>query len=98
MTLAEQVTAVADSAWIGKVTQALTKAAVAVMAEADTVDNHDLRVAYAKAVLGNPEVAGQIATYAVSTNTGISSTATATDNDIEFTVNSMFDAFAGVAN
>lgn len=96
MTLAEQVTQLADTAYVGRIRQALVKAAVAVMAEAANTTGHELRVAYARAVLGAPDDAGILAARAVVTNAGLDGTDT--DNDIEFTVNSMFNALAGVAN
>ena len=94
MTLSEQLTWTADAANIAKVRQLLCKAALAIAAEDPTPANHDLRSAYAFAVLGNPEAAAAIAVFAVATNPGL--TATPTDNDLEFTVNSMVNAFAGV--
>lgn len=96
MTLAEQVTALNDAAFIGKIRQALVKAAIAVMAEAANTEGHELRVAYAWAVLGAPDDAGTLAARAVVTNAALVGTG-ATDNDIEFTVNSMFNAFSGVS-
>lgn len=95
MTLAEQLTWAADADNIAKVRQLLCKAAVAVMAESAATAGHDIRVAYAQAVLGNPAAAGQAYVYAVATNSGL--TTTPSDNDLEFTVNSMFNAFAGYA-
>ena len=95
MTLTEQVTAMSDAEFVGRVTQATILAAIAVMAEsADTV-GHSIRTAYANAVLAAPTVAGGAMARGVVTNAGIASTA-ASDSDIQFTVNSMINAFAGV--
>lgn len=95
MTLAEQITWAADSDNIAKVRQLLAKASVAIMAESAATAGHDVRVAYALAVLGNPTAAGAAYTVSVATNSGL--TTTPSDADLEFTVNSMFNAFAGYA-
>ena len=95
MTLTEQITwlGVADN--VSHVRQCLCKAAVAVAAEdASATAHHATRSAYAFAVLGNPTAAGTAAAFAVATNPGL--TTTPSDSDLEFTVNSMFNALAGV--
>lgn len=94
MTLAEQLTWTADADNISKVRQLLCKAAVAICAEEAATANHQTRVAYSLAVLGNPEAAAKAAVFPVATNVGL--TATPSDSDIEFTINSMVNAFAGV--
>ena len=73
----------------------LKKAAIAVMAEALVTAGHTERAAYAKKVLdGDANVLE--ATQAVVTNATIETNGLASsDNDLEFTVNSMFSAFAG---
>ena len=76
----------------------LQKAALNVMAESDATANHADRVTYAQKVL-----AGQASVYevtiGVTTNATVSANiaaGTATnDGDLEYCVNSMFDAFAG---
>lgn len=86
----------------------MQRAAIAVMAEAPEHANHADRVAYARRVLdvtGSTGMAASIAEYAIAvvTNSTIAATIAAnplnqaaiSDNDLEFTVNSMFDAFAG---
>jgi len=92
--------------FLGRVTIALLTAAIAVMAEDNTTTNHALRVTYAKKVLDDPDTYVRNAAKAVVTNVAISAsfdkdnthyTTTATDNDIQFTVNSMFDALSGVS-
>jgi hypothetical protein len=94
MTLTEQLTWLADADNVAKVRQLLCKAAIAVAAEEAATAHHQTRSAYSFAVLGNPVAAGQAAAYAVATNSGL--TTTPSDSDLEFTVNSMFNAFAGV--
>jgi hypothetical protein len=96
MTLAEQLTWLAEADNISKVRQCTVKAAVSIMAEAANTANHTQRIAYAFWVLNNPVAAGQSMAYAASTNPGL--TTTPTDNDLEFTINSMVGAMAGVAN
>jgi hypothetical protein len=94
MTLAEQLTWTADQTNKSKVRQLLLKAAVSIMYESDQTVGYELRRKYAKAVLGNPVVAADIAVYAVATNSAL--TFEATDSDIEFTIGTMINAFAGV--
>jgi hypothetical protein len=94
MTLAEQLIWSADAENIAKVRQLLCKAAVAVCAESSSTANHATRVAFAVAVLGNPTAAGSAAVFPVATNPAL--TTTPSDADLEFTVNSMFSALAGV--
>lgn len=73
----------------------MKKAAVAVMAEALSTTGHTERAAYAKTVLGG---FARVFDYAVSvlTNATVEAAGLAvTDSDLEFTVNSMFNAFSG---
>jgi len=75
----------------------LIKAAIAVMSELGTTTNHAERLIYARKVMdGSANLA--IAAIAVATNATVSTTLAAdnepTDNDLEFTVNSMFTAFS----
>lgn len=73
----------------------LKKAAVAIMAEALSTAGHAERVVYAKTVLDGAASVEE-ATRNVVTNPTIEAAGlAATDGDIEFTVNSMFNAFAG---
>ena len=80
------------------------KAAVAVMAEAAVTASHAARVVYAKAILGGTASMTDYASAVVSNatlqaeanhdappNFGIP------DSDLEFTVNSLFNAMAGVS-
>jgi hypothetical protein len=76
----------------------MQKAAIAVMSEADTTPNHYDRLIYARQVLQGWTSIFEYA-LGVTTNGTISSTIDANnyvlDGDIEFVVNSLFDAFAG---
>lgn len=81
-----------------------TKAAIAVMSEAGNVVGHAERVIYAKAILAGSVDIQQLA-YGVVTNSTIAASADAgtppdfeiVDGDIEFVVNSLFNAYAGVS-
>lgn len=73
------------------------KAAIAVMSEDPGTANHDDRVRFAAKVITGGISQTELA-IAVATNSTIAATidsaGTPSDNDLEFTVNSMFDAFA----
>ena len=93
-----------ESIFQDRITFLAVKAAIAVMAELNTVTNHAERVVYAKKILdGSANM--DLYTLAVATNSTIQNEATQTpadgfnvpDADIEFAVNSLFDAMAGVA-
>ena len=78
----------------------MVKAAVAVMAEANTVEHHGLRVAYATKVL-NGTASGGAYSLGVSVNPTIKAhidAGTEYDGDLEFTINSLFTAYAGGSN
>lgn len=99
MTFSVQQTFLADAAQVDRVRQALVKAAIAVMAEATNTAHHSQRIAYAFYILNNSVVAGDEMSKGVATSSGITvlDADHPSDADIEFTVNSMFDAYAGVA-
>ena len=94
MTLTEQYAAANNPTFANRIGQAMCKAAVAVQAEAVNTVNHTNRANFAMLVLRDPERYQPAYARAIVTNAGITSTA-ASDNDIEFTVNSMWDAFSG---
>jgi hypothetical protein len=87
-----------------RVEYCLKKAAVAVMAEEANTASHAERVIFAKKVLAG-EASIPNATLAAMTNSTITAAGApntapnfgVTDGDLEFTINSMFNAFAGVA-
>ena len=97
MTFIEQYQAAEDGVFIRKVHQALIKSALAVKAEAADVKGHAARSVYASKVLANPLAEAKQVAYGVATNQSLKSLVTGenTDADIEFTVNSVFDAYAG---
>jgi hypothetical protein len=80
--------------FIRKVTAAATTAAVNIGAEEFDGTNYKLqRRALVKQVLEDPNLWGSRFAYAVAQNPAI--TFASSDNDIQFTVNSVWDAMAG---
>ena len=80
----------------------MKKAAVAILAEVVATAGHTERVAYAKLVLDGTASVREFAT-GVGTNTTVATVIvggdeTVTDSDLEFTVNSLFSAYAGFAS
>lgn len=100
---AEMASIAGSDLFQSRVEYCLKKAAVAVMAEDAATANHADRVTYAKKVIGGEasvrEAAKAVVTNATLTAAGDSDAADmgVSDGDLEFTVNSMFNAFAGVA-
>lgn len=83
-----------------KIKWEMQKAAIAVMAELATVDNHALRVTYAKSILDG---SASVKEFAIGVLTNATIKTHITDDtdytaDLAFTVSSMFNAFAGVSN
>jgi len=93
-----------DAGFQRRVEYCLKKAAIAVMAEDAGTANHAERIVYAKQVLDGIASVTEVA-KAIVTNATVTAGANPTvlpefsivDSDLEFTVNSMFNAFAGVA-
>lgn len=96
MAFLDQVTLATDGNFVSKVQQAMITSAIQIVAEKDSVDNHydSMRLSYAVTVLKDPRRYAQLMSYGVATNGAINSQSS--DNDIQFTVNSMWDAYAGV--
>ncbi len=89
-----------DIGFRDKVMFYLTKAAIAVMAEEASVEHHEKRVEFAKQVFRNGFSLDNYA-LGVMTNTTIKGhvdSGSSYDTDLEFTVNSLFTAYAGGAN
>lgn len=92
-----------DPSFIGRVYYCMEKAAVAVSTEDPLTLNHTARVTFAEKILSGTQQP-QIYSVGVVTNPTIALEANASqppdfgipDADIEFTVNSLFDSFAGV--
>jgi hypothetical protein len=89
-----------DTAFQEKVMFYVTKAAIAVMAEEVITEHHALRVDFAIRVLkGSFSInAYALGVMANSTIKGKIDSGSSYDDDIEFTVNSLFTAFSGGAN
>ena len=96
MTLEEAYTLGADPTWRARCQSASLQAATNVMSEDTTVVGHTERAAYANKVLLNPSLQSQAIAFGVAAQPGITG-ADATDNDILFTVNSLWNAWSGVA-
>lgn len=95
-----------DATFQGRCIYALEVAAVNVMAESNQTAQHEVRTNYARTVL-NGSVTGLRIALAVLTNPSISAEADASkvgtgfsipDSDIQFTVNSLFNALAGIGS
>ena len=91
-------------AFLRRVEYCLKKSAVAVMAEDAQTANHAERVVYAKEVLDGtasvPEASSAVVTNSTLTTNGDLSAGPLfgiSDSDLEFTVNSMYNALAGVS-
>lgn len=97
-TFSDQYTLATTPGFIQRVEIALVTAAVAVMNEAEATPDHSFRRTYAAQVLADPAAQAAKATVGVATNATIAASAptgvTATDSDIQFTVNSLFGAYA----
>ena len=86
----------ADSIFRARCQTAALEAATNVMSEDDATPGHTQRAAWANKVLLNPSLMSPGIAFGVAAQPGISGPE-ATDQDILFTVNSMVDAWAGVA-
>ncbi len=92
MTFLEQADLAIEPNFLRRIRQASIGAAVNIQAELDTVTHHAERIQLARLVLnGTPDVIPRIA-LAVTTNVAV--TPQASDGDLQFTVNSLWDAFA----
>lgn len=90
----EQYALTLNSNFIMQVMMAVIKSAIAVANEDPATPGHAQRAHYAQAALANPESVARCMALGVASNPVIS--AESSDNDIEFTVNSIFNAYAGV--
>lgn len=97
MTFAEQIELAEDGLFQARVRQATITAAIAVMAETPTAETqaaHEKRTALALRILSEPTGTQRAWAYAVAANPAI--TAESSDGDLQWTVNSLWDAMAGV--
>lgn len=93
MAFADQATLAADATFIARVRIALLTASIAVMAEDNTAPHWQARKRYALACLQDPVGQAALMAQGVVTNGEIDDESS--DGDIEYTVNSLFDAYAG---
>lgn len=95
---ADQYTLGITAGFVQRVEIALVTAAVNVMAEPENTLNHSFRRNYAVQILNDPAVQAAKIAVGVVTNATIAASAptgnAATDSDIQFTVNSLFSAYA----
>jgi hypothetical protein len=96
MTFEEAYELGADPVWRGRCQSGALQAATNVMSEDDTTAGHAERAAWANRVLLNPSLESQAIAFGVAAQPGITGPE-ASDSDILFTINSMVDAWAGVA-
>ena len=80
--------------FVERVKMAVVKSAIAVANEDPTTAGHAARVRYAQAALANPESVARCMALGVASNPVVSDKSV--DGDIEFTVASMWNAYAGV--
>ncbi len=95
MSLETQYALAQDQTFVQRVTIAMMQAAIAVANESTAATNHALRARHAARVLNEPAHFAPGFALGVASNPAI--TAESTDSDIQFTVNSNWDAFAGTS-
>ena len=86
-----------DERFKSKVWYHLIKAAIAVINEADTTENHINRLSYAKGILGEATLNIDSVAFGIATNSTIAGKMKDGgdyDDDLEFVVAGMYDAFA----
>lgn len=94
MSFADQYNLGRDVSFIAKVQMAIIKSAIAIRAEDPETADHAKRDILAKRVLEQPDNWAHNFALGVVSNAAI--TTEATDGDIEFTVNSIWNAYAGI--
>lgn len=95
MSMETQYALAKQQTFVQKVTVAMIQAAIAIANESVATPNHDLRARHAARVLNEPEHFAPGFALGVASNPAIK--AESTDSDIQFTVNSNWDAFAGTS-
>lgn len=93
MTLLAQYQLSVDPTFVQRVTQAAILSATQVQAEDPGTSNHANRIAFALTMLRSAQNFGPLIAQGVASNPAI--TSASTDSDIEFTVNSLWDAYSG---
>jgi hypothetical protein len=96
MTFQEAYALGADPVWRARCQTAGLQSAANVMSEDPATNGHDLRIAYANRVLLNPSLESQAQAFGIAAQPGITGPE-ATDQDILFTCNSLWDGWSGVS-
>jgi hypothetical protein len=95
-TLEEQYQLGADPTWRSRCQSAAIQAATNIMSEDSATPGHAERAAWANGLLLQPSLQSAYVSFGVAAQPGITG-ADATDSDILFTINSLVNAWAGVA-
>lgn len=96
MTLQEAYELGADPVWRARCQTAGLQASANVMSEDPSTVGHEQRIAYANRVMLNPSLESQAQAFGVAAQPGITGPE-ATDQDVLFTTNALFNAWAGVS-
>lgn len=96
MTFEESYALGSDPTFRARCQSGALKIATNVMSEEDATAGHAERATYANKVLLNPSLQSQAIAFGVAAQPGITGP-DATDQDIEFTLSSLWNAWSGVA-
>jgi hypothetical protein len=95
MALIDGLALMRSAEFTGRTKVAVVKAALSVLAEDSGTANHAERAAFAARVLQQPDHYTDVLLAGVVTNATVASSGEeTTDNDLEFTVSSIWDAYA----
>ena len=94
MTFEEAYALGADPTWRARCQTAGLQAAANVMSEDPATAGHEERTSYANRVMLNPSLESQAISFGVAAQPGITGPE-ATDSDILFTVNALWNAWSG---
>lgn len=102
-TLLARAAVLSDRNFVLRTRQAVVQAATDIQSESDAADGHDQRAAWAASVLIDPESWAQRMGVAVANNANVTAGGADDPSDpefgdsaLQFVVNSLVDAFAGV--
>lgn len=95
MTLEESYLLGSDPVWRGRCQTASLQAAANVMSEDPATAGHPERIAFANKVMLQPSLQSAAISYGIAAQPGITGPQ-ATDSDILFTANSLWNAWSGV--
>lgn len=94
MAFRDQYDLARDPIFVQRVQVGIVKSAIAVQNEGNDTEGHVARASFAYQVLLNPENYARLIAQGVATNDVI--TEASSDSDIEFTINSMWNAYSNV--